>query len=120
MIVRIIQDISLVSGSSQVTKMIHTFLSIFDVCVPLCAIAPSLDQNREKDTDKQYRQFLVIVVVTQGRLNKTISFHIQSYTIRPSDLLTCCLVCWPIQESDPIFLALFISAKFAKFTFVKM
>ena len=52
MMVRIIQDISLVSGSSQVTKMIHTFLSIFDVCVPLRAIAPSLDQNREKDTEQ--------------------------------------------------------------------
>ena len=36
------------------------------------------------------------------------------------DLPTCYLVCWPIQESDPIFLALFISAKFAKFDFVKM
>ena len=53
MIVHIIQDISLVLGSSQVTKMIHTFLSIFDVWVPLHAIAPSLDQNREKDMNKQ-------------------------------------------------------------------
>ena len=74
----------------------------------------------EKKTWTSNKQFLVIVVVTKGGLNKTISFHLHSYTIRQSNLPACCLVYWPIQESDPIFLALFISAKFVKFDFVKI